>query len=146
MFNGVAHILIPAQVQHIDPAAKVANLALLASSSSVASLIGLMIGGVLSDRTYGRWGRRTPWLALSAVAAAILLVILGTRTSLPGVAAAYLLLWLAANIYLGALTPVMVDRVPESRRGIASAVVGLGVPLGLLLGSNFVARVSQETG
>ena len=78
--------------------------------------------------------------------AAILLVILGTRTSLPGVAVVYLLLWLAANVYLGALTPVMVDRIPENRWGMASAVVGLGVPLGVLIGVNGVARVSQETG
>ena len=146
MFNGVAQILIPAQVEHIDPAGKVANLALLASSATVTSLIGLMVGGALSDRTYGRWGRRTPWLVLSAVAAAILLLVLGTRTSLPGVAIVYLLLWLAANIYLGALTPVMVDRIPENRWGMASAVVGLGVPLGVLLGVNGVARVSRETG
>jgi MFS family permease len=145
-YNGVAQILIPAQVEHIDPAGKVANLALLASSSTVTALIGLMVGGALSDRTYGRWGRRTPWLVLSAVAAATLLVILGTRTSLPGVAVGYLLLWFAANVYLGALTPVMVDRIPENRWGMASAVVGLGVPLGVLIGVNGVARVSQETG
>src|ERR1700722_16281805 len=55
-YNGVAQILIPAQVQQIDPAAKVANLALLASSSTVTALIGLFVGGALSDRTYGRWG------------------------------------------------------------------------------------------
>jgi MFS family permease len=145
-YNGVAQILIPAQVQQIDPAAKVANLALLATSSTVTALIGLFVGGALSDRTYGRWGRRTPWLVLSAAAAAIFLVTLGTRTSLPGVAGFYLLLWFAANIYLGALTPIIVDRIPENRRGVASSVVGLGVPLGILIGVNFVARVSQETG
>jgi MFS family permease len=146
MFNGVAQILIPAQVQQIDPAAKIANLALLATSSTLTALVGLMIGGALSDRTYGRWGRRAPWLTLSVVAAAILLVILSTLSSLPGVTVVYLLLWLAANIYLGALTPIVVDRVPENRRGIASAVVGLGVPLGILIGINAVARVSRETG
>src|SRR3984957_15745407 len=146
VYNGVAQILIPAQVQQIDPAAKVANLALLATSTTITALIGLFVGGALSDRTYGRWGRRTPWLVLSAIATAIFLTILGTRTSLPGVATLYLLLWFAANIYLGALIPVMVDRVPENRRGIASAVVGLGVPLGILIGVNAVARVSRETG
>jgi MFS family permease len=146
LFNGVAQVLIPAQVQHIDPASKVANLALLATSSTLAAMIGLMVGGALSDRTYGRWGRRAPWLVLSAVAAAILLVVLGSRTSLPGVAAAYLLLWFTANIYLGALTPVMVDRVPENRLGLASGILGLGVPLGILVGVNSVARASQEVG
>ena len=122
------------------------NLALLATSSTVTAFMGLFIGGAWSDRTYSRWGRRAPWLILSAAAAAILLAILGTRTSLPGVAACYLLLWFAANIYLGALTPVIVDRVPPNRLGLASAVVGLGVPIGILIGINFVARVSQETG
>jgi MFS family permease len=145
-YNGVAQILIPAQVEHIDPVTKVANLALLASSSTVTALTGLMVGGALSDRTYSPWGRRAPWLVVSAVAAAILLAILGTRTTLLGVAAVYLLLWFAANVFLGALTPIIVDRFPENRRGTASGVVGLGVPLGILIGVNCVARVSQETG
>jgi MFS family permease len=109
-------------------------------------MIGLMVGGTLSDRTHSRWGRRAPWLAVSALAAAILLVILGNRTSIAGVAVFYFLVWFAANVYLGALTPVMVDRVPENRRGIASTVVGLGVPLGILTGVNLVARVSRGTG
>jgi MFS family permease len=146
MYNGVAQVLIPAQVQRIDPAEKVANLALLASTTTLTALIGLMLGGALSDRTYGRWGRRAPWLVLSALTSAILLVILGTRSSLAGVAVVYLLLWFAANVYLGALMPVIVDRVPENRRGMASAAVGLGIPLGILIGVNGVAHVSQETG
>lgn len=145
-YNGVAQILVPAQVQRIDPVAKVAVLALLASSTTGTALVGLFLGGTLSDRTHSRWGRRAPWLVLSAVASAIFLVILGTRTSLHGVAIVYLLLWFAATVYLGALTPVIVDRIPENRLGIASAVVGLGVPLGILIGTNLVARVSQETG
>ena len=63
-YNGVAQILIPAQVQNIDPASKVANLALLASSSTVTALIGLFVGGALSDRTYGRWGdARLGWFS-----------------------------------------------------------------------------------
>ena len=115
------------------------NLALLATSSTVTAFMGLFIGGAWSDRTYSRWERRAPWLILSAAAAAILLAILGTRTSLPGVAACYLLLWFAANIYLGALTPVIVDRVPPNRLGLASAVVGLGVPIGILIGINSIS-------
>jgi MFS family permease len=145
-YNGVQQILMPAQVQSLDPAAKVANLALLTTGTTLTALIGLLVGGALSDRTYSRWGRRTPWLVLSALASAILLVTLGTRTSLAGVAAAYLSLWFTANVYLGALTPIIVDRIPNHRRGVASAVIGLGVPLGILIGINFVARVTQEVG
>ncbi|HEX7886537.1 MAG TPA: MFS transporter [Phenylobacterium sp.] len=145
-FQGIQQILIPAQVAALDPAQKVANLALLTALSSVTAVLGLLSGGALSDRTRGRWGRRAPWLALTGAVSAGLLVAMGRLDSLTAIAIGYCLLWFTMNFYQAALTAVLPDRVPERLRGVASSVLGLGVPLGIMTGVNVAARVSQQAG
>jgi MFS family permease len=142
-FQGIQQILIPAQVEAIDAAHKIENLAILTSITSVMAVLGLLAGGVLSDHTTGRFGRRAPWLVLSAVLSSVLFLALGLSLSLVAVAVAYSLLWFTMNFYQGALTAILPDRVAISARGAASAVIGLGTPAGILIGVNYVARVPR---
>lgn len=145
-YQGLVQILIPAQVEHIDPAGKIASLAIITAIAAFAAALGVVAGGALSDGTPGRAGRRAPWLAASALASAILLVVLSTRTSIFAVGVSYLALWFTMNFYQGALTAVLPDRIPEHMRGVASSVFGLGLPVGILVGVNFVARAPQYLG
>ena len=62
-FNGVQLILAPLQVEAIDPAGKIQNLAWLTMICAVTGVAGLTSGGAASDATRSRWGRRSPWLA-----------------------------------------------------------------------------------
>ena len=48
-FQGVQQILIPSQVEAIDPAGKIANLALLTMLCSITGILGLTVGGAASD-------------------------------------------------------------------------------------------------
>lgn len=141
LFQGIQQILIPAQAEALDPGQKVANLALLTVLSSIGAVAGLLAGGALSDRTRGRFGRRTPWLVAMALISSILLVMMGQPLGLFALAGLYMMLWFSANFYQGVLTAVLPDRIPEERRGIASSIIGLGTPLGILLGVNMAARV-----
>lgn len=141
LFQGIQQILIPAQAEALDPANKIANLALLTVLSSVGAVAGLLAGGALSDATRGRFGRRTPWLVAMALLSAALAITMGQTVGLLALAAFYTMLWFASNFYQGVLTAVLPDRIPEERRGIASSIIGLGTPLGILLGVNVVARV-----
>ncbi len=142
-FQGIQQILIPAQVEAIDAAHKIENLALLTSVTSVTAVLGLLVGGTLSDRTTGRYGRRAPWLVASALCSAVLFLLLGMSVSLLAVMASYALLWFTLNFYQAAQTAILPDRIAVSARGAASAVLGLGAPVGILLGVNFAARVPQ---
>lgn len=143
LFNGIGQVVLPAQVEALDPASKIRNLALVTTVAAVASMIAIPTGGALSDRTRTRFGRRAPWLAVSTVASAILTVFMGLASSLATLVLAALLLWFAANFYGGVISAVLPDRVPVARRGIASAVIGLGTPIGIVLGVNLASRVSQ---
>lgn len=143
LFNGIASVVLPPQVEALDPASKVGNLALVTTVAAVASMIAIPTGGAVSDRTRSRYGRRTPWIAVSALASGVLATLMGVASTLVGLVAVAFLLWFAANFFQGAITAVLPDRVPVERRGVASAVIGLGTPVGIVLGVNVVSRISQ---
>lgn len=146
LFQGIQQILVPAQVAALDPQGKVGTLALLTTLAAVASMIALPVGGALSDRTRSRFGRRAPWLLPAAVLSAVLAVAMGLAGTLGVLAVVYTALWFTANLYQGAAAAILPDRVPERRRGLAAALIGLGTPIGVLVGVNLVSRVSQFWG
>ncbi|KXF56455.1 MFS transporter [Rhodococcus sp. SC4] len=139
----IQQVLIPTQVEALDPANKVTNLAILTSCAAIAALVALPIGGALSDATRGRFGRRTPWLVGMGLLSAVVVATMGTIGNLVLLASVYTLLWFTANIYQAALVAILPDRVPLKKRGVASSVISLGFPLGILIGVNFAANVSQ---
>ncbi|NEB79833.1 SLC45 family MFS transporter [Streptomyces sp. SID14478] len=146
VFNGVQQVLVPTQVEALDPADKVGNLALLTTFAAVAALVGLPLGGALSDRTRSRFGRRTPWIVVLSGISGVLMIAMSQSAHLLLLGIVYALLWLAANMYQGALIAILPDRVPEERRGVASALVGLGTPVGVLIGVNVASRAGHFWG
>ncbi|MBG0564159.1 MFS transporter [Actinoplanes aureus] len=138
VYLGVGGVLIPAQVAAIDPANKVANLGLVAGVSAIFATLFNPVAGALSDRT----GRRNPWILGGGLAALGVLAVLGHARTVLLVAIGWCLGQAAMNVYQAALTAVVPDRIPVARRGVASAVVGLGVPLGGTLGVWIAARAA----
>ncbi|MDR0847942.1 MAG: MFS transporter, partial [Propionibacteriaceae bacterium] len=55
----------------MDPANKVRLAAITATVSSIAGAIAVIIGGLASDRTRSRFGRRKPWLLIGALVSAL---------------------------------------------------------------------------
>jgi MFS family permease len=145
-FQGVQQILAPVQVEAIDAKHKIANLAALTVFCSVTGVAGLMMGGAVSDATRTRWGRREPWLAAMAAASAALALLMGAQRNLLAIGAAYGALWFTLNFFQGAMLAIVPDRVASSRRGLASAVMGVGGPLGSLVGVNLAALLPGPLG
>ncbi|MET8147076.1 MFS transporter [Actinoplanes sp. NPDC049668] len=143
LFNGISLVILPAQVEEVDPASKVGNLALLTTLAAVASMVAIPAGGAISDRTRSRYGRRTPWIAAAAVVSAVACILMGLANNLPGLIATTVVLWFAANFYSGAITAILPDRIPQNRRGLASAVIGMGTPVGVVFGVQVASRVGQ---
>ncbi len=146
VYQGIQQVLLPAQVEAIDDAAKVGNLAILSIVSSVCATISLPLGGAISDKTRSRFGRRAPWLAVTAVISTGLAIAMGFMDSIFGLAIVYGALWFAMNWYQGVIYAVIPDRVPERMRGTASSLVGLALPLGILIFVNIVSRTPQQLG
>ncbi|MCR6485042.1 MFS transporter [Amycolatopsis sp. OK19-0408] len=146
VFNGIQQVLLPTQVEAIDPVHKVGSLALLTTFAAIASLVGIPLGGTLSDRTRSRFGRRTPWIVLLSAVSGVLMIAMAVSVDLVLLGIVYTGLWLTSNMYQGALIAILPDRVPEERRGFASAIVGLGTPLGVLAGVNVAGHVGRVWG
>ena len=145
-YAGLVVVLLPTQIQNLDAAAKESNLALVTMTSSIVTLFAQPIIGALSDRTRGRLGRRTPWMLLGAVGAALSLLAISHATTLLWLT----LLWVAVQVLLNVvqapLTAVLPDRLSPNRFGMVSAFVGFGSNLGATLGVILAARYAGRLG
>lgn len=132
-------VLLPLQVEAIDPAGKVTSLGWITALAAVVSIVVCPLAGALSDRTTSRFGRRRPWVAGSGIVCAAGLVLLGAQHTILGVALCWLVVQAATNALYAALTATVPDLVPVHQRGMVSAFVGLPVPLSLVLGGFLVS-------
>jgi MFS family permease len=142
--GSVHGVLLPLQVQAIDPANKAANLALVTAVGALGGLLTQPIAGLLSDRTRSRLGRRGPWMLAGALIAAAAMTVLGLVDGILGVVLTNLLVAVGLNLYQGPKSAVMPDRVPRRARGLFSAVGGLGVIVGVLGGSIVGALLAAD--
>lgn len=126
VYLGVGSVLLPTQIASIDPVNKVAILGVVGGVSAVFATAFNPIAGALSDRT----GRRNPWILGGALASLAGLAFLGNVHTALLVGIGWCLVQATMNVYQAAVTAVVPDRIPVSRRGTASALVGLALPIG----------------
>ncbi|MFD4987774.1 MFS transporter [Streptomyces sp. NPDC058372] len=133
--NAVSGILIPALMEQVDADAKVALYGTLTSIGAVAALVANIVFGSLSDRTRSRFGRRNPWILAGGVVASASLSGISLTDSFGVMVALFVTFQIGLNAFLAPLAAVLPDRVPAARRGLASALIGLGTLLAQSLGS-----------
>lgn len=134
LWGSVLGILLPAQIAGIDPANKIANLAVIATIGAFAAMIGQPIAGLLSDRTRSRFGRRSGWIIGGALIGGLGLIGMAASSTIVQVGIAATIMQVAYNFAQGPLSAVLPDRVPRRSRGLFSALSGLGLMLGALGG------------
>lgn len=133
-YAGFMVIFIPDQVQKIDPANKVANLAIVMTASAIGAIIIHPLIGAFSDRTRSRLGRRTPWMVISAATAALFMVLLSGAAELWPLGVYWVLVMLALNALATAQAAIVPDRIARERFGVASGVLAMGTFIGMGLG------------
>lgn len=142
--GAVVGVLLPLQIQFIDPANKAPNLALATAVGALGGLLAQPIAGLLSDRTRSRIGRRFPWMLAGALISAAAMAALGMVATVVGIVVAYLVVSVGLNINQGPAAAILPDRVPRRARGLFSAVGGLGVIFGTLGGATLGALLSGD--
>jgi MFS family permease len=115
-------------------AARAQSLAVITSIGVVLTMLVQPVVGVLADRTRSRWGRRAPWILFGSLIGSMLLVLMRFAPSLAILAVVYMVAQAAINSAVGPLATTVADRMPENRRGTASALGGFGNFFGGLLG------------
>lgn len=139
-----AQILLPLMVTDLAPTSRELSLGYVVGVAAVFGMMGSVLVGAFSDRTKLRFGRRRPWmLGLSVLSAASLVAAPHAENIL-----ALVLLWsvfiFAISGILTVARAVIPDQIPDERRGLASGLFNLGLPLGTLLGTVLVAVVLTD--
>lgn len=145
-YGGLIAILLPTQIALIDEENKVGNLAIVTTTSFIFTLFAQPIAGAFSDRTRSRFGRRAPWMVIGALVGAIFLFGMGSLTDIVWITVFWVIIQVALNFLQAPLTTITADRFPRSKRGGASAMIGLGMQLGMTVGVMVAAALGEQIG
>ncbi|MFG3344250.1 MFS transporter [Streptomyces sp. NPDC048018] len=128
-------ILLPLQLERIDPAGKNTALSLVTGLGALVAVLVNPVAGAWSDRTTSRFGRRRPWILGGALAGAAGLAFTASQHTVAGVALGWCLAQAGLNAMLAGVTTPIADRVPVAQRAQVSGWTGLTQSLGLVLGA-----------
>ncbi|GAA4263509.1 MFS transporter [Dactylosporangium darangshiense] len=116
------------------PQSKVALYATMSAVGAAAGAIGMIVGGMLSDLTRSRYGRRNPWILAGAVASAAGLAAAGFAPVFWQQVVCFAVYQAGLNAMLSALHALLPDRVTRAALGRASALGGAGYLIGSAVG------------
>jgi MFS family permease len=138
-------ILLPRQLEHIDPHGKNTALSIVTGLGALVAVVANPIAGALSDRTVSRFGRRRPWILGGAVAGATGLVVTASQHSVVGVGVGWCLAQAGLNAMLAGVATPIADQVPVSQRAEVSGWTGLMQSVGLVCGALVTTLVVTGT-
>ncbi|MFB7336051.1 MFS transporter [Streptomyces adustus] len=123
-------VLLPARLDQLDAAHKVADFATVTVVGSVVALVANVVFGALSDRTRSRFGARSPWIVAGGVGLGLSLAALGAAPTFTVLLLVWCVLQLFLNMFLAPVSAIMADRVAPSRRGMAAGLAGTATIIG----------------
>lgn len=144
IWGAVPGILLPLQIEGIDPANKLANLSVVMTISAFAAMLAQPIAGLLSDRTRSKFGKRAQWMIGGTLVGGLALIGMAMASTLVQIAIAWIIVQVAYNFTQGPLSAILPDRVPRAARGTFSAFAGLGLMVGALGGQIVGSRFAQN--
>lgn len=146
-YAGLIGILLPTQVQVLfGEENQEANLAIVTTVSFIFTLFAQPLAGAFSDRTRSRFGRRAPWMVVGALIGGVLLLGMGSLTQLVWITAFWVVIQVALNFLQAPLTTITADRFPRSKRGGASAMLGIGMQVGGMIGVMIASALAAQFG
>ncbi|MFC1404125.1 MULTISPECIES: MFS transporter [Streptacidiphilus] len=146
LWGAIPTVLLPLQVNAIDPGDKVGALATVSTVGAVAAMVAQPLAGAVSDRTRSRFGRRAPWLVAGSLIGGLCLVGMALANGIVQLAIAWTCVQIAYNFVQAPLSAILPDRVPVSARGIFSALGGLASMIGAVGGQVLGASFAQHIG
>lgn len=144
LYASALGVLLPNQIQVLDPGHKTQTLGVVYAITSVFSTLTTPIAGALSDRTRGRFGRRTPWIVVGSLVGGVAIILTPHGSSLFGITAIWLVSVVTLNSMQPAITTLVADRFSPQERGVASGVVGGAMTAGVSFGTFFAGSLADR--
>lgn len=137
-------LLLPYKIALLSPAGQTSAFIVLSGIGAVASILTNPLIGALSDRTTSQLGRRFPWLLVGMIVLLVAMLALASATSLLVLGIGSVLLQIAINMLLAALSALLPDQVPLRQRATVGAWGGMAPLVGGLLGQVLVGQVFRD--
>jgi MFS family permease len=118
------------------------TLSLTVAVAALVSLILAPLFGRFSDRIRGRLGRRRPLLFLAVILFVIGGILLAVSNNVPVLVLGAIFTFAGTAAVTVAVTAIIPDQFEPLKRGPASAIVGVSLPLGALVGLGIATAVS----
>ncbi|QXT63731.1 MFS transporter [Tessaracoccus palaemonis] len=129
------------RIASVAPEGKEAALSLAVSFGALLQLVGVPLGGALSDRTVGRFGRRRPWIVGMLAIALVAMAVIGTTTVVPLIVGAYVIGITCAQVGFSSYSVITVEGVPDNMRGKVMGMMGMFGALAMSAGSYLAAAL-----
>lgn len=110
-------------------------LAVLEGFGLLVALVVQPAAGAISDRLWGRFGRRRPMMVVGVAVAVLSLALTGSARTFWLLVACYSLMQVAMNVAQGAYQGLLPDTVPGADRSHASGLLGVAILSGQVAGT-----------
>ena len=120
---------------------KAVALALVSTPGLLVALFSNPLFGMLSDRTFGRWGRRRPYIVGGTLLNIAGLLLMAVAPNIITLLLALCLVQFANNAAAAPFHAYLPDLVNEEQRGLASGLMGLAQSVGLILGAEVIGQL-----
>lgn len=140
-----ASVLLPHIFEDMPGVSAENAIAVVNSVSAVFSLVANIVFGALSDMSRFKVGKRTPWVVIGGIIAAVGYIGAFNSHTLTMVVVGWCVVQVGLNCIIAPAVAVLSDRIPELSRGTFSALYGAGMivgqQLGTFVGSFFLGNV-----
>ena len=126
--------------------AKVDNIPILWIAAPVTGLVMQPIIGHLSDKTWGRWGRRRPFFMLGAILASLALLVMPNSPSLWIAAGMLWIMDASINISMEPFRAFVGDMLPGEQRTRGFAMQSFFIGMGAVIASGLPYILSEWLG
>lgn len=120
----IATILLPEHIATLTSSNQTGIFSLIMGLGALAAVLVNPLMGMLSDRTTLRWGRRRPFYIAGGVLGVLDILLMSRASTLLTLAIGFIVLLIAINTLLVALSAIIPDQVPLSQRATISALAG----------------------
>ncbi|MCI3131580.1 MFS transporter [Phenylobacterium aquaticum] len=145
-FMPLFQVLLPLKAAALDPAHKTVLLSQVGLLGAVVAALANLAAGAISDRTTWSMGRRKPWLLIGGAGTLAAYGLIYQASNAFALMGAIMVFQLGFNFLFAALLAVMADQVPDAQKGLVSAMLSLGYPLGTLVGTSVVGGLIAGEG
>ncbi|MDS0524801.1 MFS transporter [Clostridium sp. SHJSY1] len=138
-------LLLTLKFLELTPQDATINFSLTAAIGGIATLIAGYIGGMISDKTCIKFGKRKTWIILGSLIGSVGLCVIGYSTSVKVIVLLWVVCCIGFNFMYSALNGALADQCENEKRGTAGGLLGIFAPVGIQIGIGIMTFINNSS-